>query len=213
MGSNDSPSPQQDPPWQAALLALTGAGSLFVVGYRWTNAQAAGNALPWLAETWFDRAVPFVPWSVLPYLSLNLIYALSFFLCANRLELAQHCKRLLTAQCVCFACFWLFPLHNPRVLPHIDGFLDLFWRELRAFDMAGNLAPSLHAATLVVVWDLLRKNSILSLPRRPLDAWFLLIAASTLTTWQHYVFDLVTGLALGFGCLLLFPCVPRRQGI
>lgn len=211
MGSNDTALAQHVLPWRAALIALAVVGSVFLVGYRWTNAMAQGNALPWRAETWFDHNVPFLPWTLLPYLSINVIYPLSFFLCANRIELAQFCKRLLAAQFTCFACFWLFPLHNERVFPPVDGFLGMLWKELQSFDMAGNLAPSLHAATLLVLWDLLRKNSIVAIPRWPLHAWFLLIAVSTQTTWQHYLFDLITGLGLGLGCVLLFPSVPRRQ--
>lgn len=211
MERNDIGLAQQDVPWRAALVALAVLGSFFLVGYRWTNEMAQGNALPWQAETWFDRKVPFLPWTLLPYLSVNLIYPLSFFLCANRGELVQFCKRLLTAQLTCFACFWLFPLHNERVFPSVDGFLGVLWKELQAFDMAGNLAPSLHAATLFVLWDLLRKNSIVAIPLWPLHAWFVLIAVSTQTTWQHYLFDLITGLGLGVGCVLLFPLVPSRQ--
>lgn len=211
MDRNDISQSGGDLPWRAALLSLAAVGTSFVVGYRWTNALAAADALPWLLETTLDRAMPFLPWTVLPYLSLNLLYPLSFFLCVGRSELVRHCKRLLTAQGVCFIGFWLFPLHNRREFPLVEGFLGVLWKELRAFDGAGNLAPSLHAATLVVVWDLLRRTSIVAVPRLPLDLWFLLIAISTLTTWQHYVFDLVTGLILGLGCVLLFPLVPSRK--
>lgn len=197
--------PSASPPWRAAFLMLAVIGSIFLIGYRWTNELAAGRALPWSFATGLDAHIPFLSWTLLPYLSINLVYPLSFFLCSEWGQLLQHGKRLLAAQLTCFACFLAFPLSNERAFPALEaGAMRLFWEPLQAFDMNGNLAPSLHAALLVILRDILLRNRILPVPRAAVEAWSVMLAISTLTTWQHYLFDLVSGLLLGWICTRLF---------
>ncbi len=75
---------------------------------------------------------------------------------------------------------------------------------LGGFDKPFNQAPSLHIALLVVIWDHLRGR----LPRKARllwHLWCLLIGVSVLTTWQHHVIDIPTGMLLGLSAVWLFP--------
>ena len=59
----------------------------------------------------WERHIPFLAWTIIPYWSINAFYGLSLFVCAERrAELDTHGRRLLTAQIVAVACFILFPL-------------------------------------------------------------------------------------------------------
>jgi membrane-associated phospholipid phosphatase len=87
--------------------------------------------------------------------------------------------------------------------PVVDGFWAIGFTPLHALDQPYNLAPSLHIALwtilLAVYWRHTR-----ALRRAAIVTWFVLIYASTLLTWQHQAFDVITGQALGLAALYLF---------
>ncbi len=66
-------------------------------------------------------------------------------------------------------------------------------------DRPYNQLPSLHVALCVIFW--------VSLPLSPwrmaLRAWLVLVAVSTLFTWQHHVLDVIAGCALGLATVAL----------
>jgi len=70
---------------------------------------------------------------------------------------------------------------------------------LKMMDQPFNLAPSLHAAFTVILSAKYAAH-INGLPRALLLTWFALVGLSTLTTYQHHAFDLVTGALLGIFC-------------
>ena len=152
----------------------------------------------------WERGVPFLAWTIVPYWSINLFYGLSLFVCRTRDEVHAHGRRLLTAQLVAVSCFLLFPLGFTFVRPDSDGIPGMFFAALTSFDKPFNQAPSLHIALLVILWDLYRRL----IPRSwhwLLHGWSLLIAVSVLTTYQHHFVDIPTGALLGLLCLWLWP--------
>jgi len=152
----------------------------------------------------WERQIPFLPWTILPYWLIDLLYAISLFLCADRLRLDNHAKRLLAAQVIAVSCFLLFPLRFSFERGPVDGPFGWFFELLGSFDRPFNQAPSLHIALLVLLWVVYLR----ALPRAwrwPLHGLFALIGASVLTTWQHHFVDVPTGLWLGWFCLWLFP--------
>jgi hypothetical protein len=82
------------------------------------------------------------------------------------------------------------------------------FRVLHGLDQPYNLAPSLHIAMAIILWDLYR-TKLRGWWRAIGAVWFMLIGISTLLTWQHHLVDVVAGGALGLGCLLI---VPARAG-
>ncbi len=176
----------------------------FYVTYGAANAVAARRVdVPSIVFEW-ERHVPFIDWTIIPYWSINGFYGVSLFICATRAELDTHVRRLLTAQGVAVVCFLLFPLRFTFQQPESHGLPAALFAALTSFDKPFNQAPSLHIALLVILWCLYDKH----LPRTSrwaLHLWFALVGVSVLTTYQHHFFDLPTGALLGIFCLWLWP--------
>jgi protein-tyrosine phosphatase/membrane-associated phospholipid phosphatase len=159
--------------------------------------------VPSIVFDW-ERAIPFLGWTIIPYWSINVFYGLSLFVCATRDELDKHGRRLLTAQVVAVLCFILFPLRLAFTQPGTDGLPGFLFAALTSFDRPFNQAPSLHIALLVILWVLYARH----IPRRALyllHPWFALVGVSVLTTYQHQFIDIPTGTLLGLFCLWLWP--------
>ena len=73
---------------------------------------AGGAARAEVGSVVFDweRGIPFLPWTIVPYWSIDAFYGLSLLVCTSKAELDNHARRLLTAQIVAVTCFILFPL-------------------------------------------------------------------------------------------------------
>lgn len=194
-------------PWGRAALLLALLGPFFFASYGfatwWTSRL---GEVPSLVFAWESR-IPLWPWTILPYWSVDLFYAVSFFICATRAELYTHAKRLLAAQVISVGFFLLFPLRFTFERPPIAGFFGDLFTALMQFDKPFNQAPSLHISLLLILW--LRYAAHLGkLGRLVLHVWFALIFLSVLTTWQHHFIDLPTGFLAGAVCIALFPDRP-----
>lgn len=191
-------------PWRAALAWLAFLGPFFYLSYGAANWLAAQrDDVTAIVFAW-ERATPFLAWTIIPYWTINLFYAASLFLCRDRHELGRHARRLLTAQVIAVTCFLLFPLTISFERPATDGLPGLMFTALTSFDQPYNQAPSLHIALLVILWDLYRR--ILPKAWLPvLHVWSLLIGVSVLTTYQHHFIDIPTGALLGWCCVWLWP--------
>ncbi len=179
-------------------------GSSFFVTYPLANFIASRrHGVPSVVFAW-ERHIPFVEWTIIPYWSIDAFYGLAFFVCRTRAELDALGRRLLTAQAVAFACFLLFPLKFAGPRPTAHGLPGLLFGALAKFDRPFNQAPSLHIAFLVILWRLY-DDHVPAAARYWLSAWFAIIGASVLTTYQHHFFDVPTGALLGLVCVWLWP--------
>jgi len=204
MSANEASAPGEPRPWKRALLWLALLGPFFFASYgfaTWVTAQRADVGA--IVFDW-ERHIPFVPWTILPYWSIDLMYGISLFACASRRELDTHGRRLLTAQLVAVTCFLAFPLRFTFERPETSGAFGWLFDVLGAFDKPFNQAPSLHIALLVILWALFARHTHGGW-RWVLHAWMALIGVSVLTTWQHHFIDLPTGALLGFFCLWMWP--------
>ena len=191
------------PPLKTSLLKLALVGALFYTSYGLSNHYAASLAyVPEIAFVW-ERNIPFWEWTILPYWSLNLMYAAAFFLCRDTREQNRYVARLVSAQIVATTCFMLFPLHFGWPKPPTDGLSGWLFDSLVAFDLPYNQAPSLHIALSIIVgafyWTRFPKI------RLPILLWQSLIALSVLTTYQHHFIDVPTGALLGWLVLWAIP--------
>ncbi|MEJ6328533.1 phosphatase PAP2/dual specificity phosphatase family protein [Stenotrophomonas maltophilia] len=191
-------------PWRRALLWLAVLGPFFFASYGFANWMAGRHdVVPVVVFDWETR-IPFVPWTIVPYWSIDLFYAVSFFLCRQRLELDRHALRLLSAQVIAVVCFLLWPLRFSFERPETAGAYGWLFEVLLGFDKPFNQAPSLHIVLLIVLWVKFA-HYLQGAWRLVLHAWALLIGISVLTTFQHHFIDIPTGLLVGWLCVWLWP--------
>lgn len=186
------------------MLALVSLGVFFYTSYGFTNWLAGRLAhVPSVVFAW-ERHVPFLAWTIIPYWTTNLFYAGSLFVCRGASELTVLTRRLLATQVVAVACFIAFPLKFSWGKPATSGLLGDLFTSLGAFDRPYNQAPSLHVALTVVL-------GATYLPRLPrwlwpvFSGWSALVIVSTMTTFQHHFIDLPTGALLGLLVLWALP--------
>lgn len=191
-------------PWKRGLAWLLLLVPFFFASYSFSNWLAAQRTDVGVIVFDWEHGIPFVPWSILPYWSIDLFYGLSLFIPRSRNELDAHVKRLFTAQIISVLCFIAFPLRFSFERPETSGVFGWLFDVLLGFDKPFNQAPSLHISLLVILWTLYA---------RYLTGWWLwllrLIAVSiglsVLTTYQHHFIDIPTGALVGCIAVLLFP--------
>lgn len=191
-------------PWRRALLWLVYLGPFFFASYGFANWVAAQRQVTDAVFFAWERQIPFLSWTVIPYWSIDLLYALSFFVCRDRAEVDRHGLRMLTAQIISVTCFLLFPLRFSFDRPATSGLSGALFDALLSFDRPYNQAPALHISLLVILW--VRYAPLLRASWGWLGhLWFALIGVSVLTTYQHHFVDIPTGALVGFLCLWLWP--------
>ncbi|MET0731507.1 MAG: phosphatase PAP2/dual specificity phosphatase family protein [Casimicrobiaceae bacterium] len=191
-------------PWRRALAWLAFLGPFFFATYAFANWTASlHTAVPSIVFDW-ERHIPFLPWTIVPYWIIDALYGISLFLCASKRELDTHALRLLTAQVVAVACFIAFPHRFTFAHPPADGVFGALFDVLLGFDRPFNQLPSLHIALAVILWTLYARKTR-GAPRVVVDVAFVMICASVLTTFQHHFIDIPTGFALGWLCVWLWP--------
>lgn len=188
------------------LIWALGMGALFFLVYGQVNAfTETRGALPRLAMPW-EHHIPFIPWFIVPYISLDIFFVLSFFQLKNRTELHRHTLRLGTAILVSAGLFLIYPMQFGSPRPSSSGLPHLLFEAL-SLDLPYNQCPSLHIALALILWPVIRrmaKGWLQSL----LAVWFVLIALSTLFTYQHHVIDLLGGVIAG---LFVLQAIPLRD--
>jgi membrane-associated phospholipid phosphatase len=155
-------------------------------------------------RTPIDTALPVVPIFVIPYVSLNpFVYAtLVIFLLFRTRIFQSACLAVISVMMISYAFYFL--AQSEVVRPVLLG-TDLFTRMIRgvyAGDNPFNDFPSLHTSVstiLAIHWW--RANRPLGIA---VSVWTALIVASTVLIKQHYIADLIFGLALAFGLCWLY---------
>jgi membrane-associated phospholipid phosphatase len=187
-----------------ALAWAVGGSAYFLSVYCFCNWIASlRTGVPGLYFGW-ELRFPFVAVMVVPYLSEDVFFFFSPFLCRTRDEMRRHGIRLILAINIAALFFLLFPLRIGWPREPVGGASGLLFDLLRALDRPYNLAPSLHLALLVLLWVVYCRRTH-GLLRIAIQIWLVLIGVSTVLTHQHHLIDVVTGLALGALCLYLVP--------
>jgi membrane-associated phospholipid phosphatase len=182
--------------WLNALFSIALAVAVYFVSsiYALLNHGPAVLNL----HTPIDSAIPVVPVFVIPYNSLQpYIYAtLLLFLLFRTKYFQSACLAMITVWMISYG-FYYF-LQSEVVRPVLTG-TDVFSRMVMAVysgDNAFNDFPSLHTSLstiLAIHW--MKVNKPLGII---LSIWTALIVASTLFIKQHYIADMIFGLALAF---------------
>ena len=157
----------------------------------------------------WERHIPFVPWMIVPYMSIDLFFVGAPFLCRTDEELNVLRKRIAFAIVTAGAFFLLFPLRFAFERPQVQGWLGAVFNGFRNFDQPFNLLPSLHITLRTILAATYAKHSngawrLLS------HIWFSLIGLSTVLTYQHHIADVIGGFILAGYCFYLFREFPVK---
>ncbi len=193
--------------WKRGALWLLFLGALFFIAYNYANGYTSTRTDVGVIVANWERSLPFVPWLMLPYMSIDLFYAASLFVFRKRKQLDRHALRLLLATVISLLGFLMFPLRFSFAVPKAEGFNGLLQAALLTFDKPYNQAPSLHISLLIVLWVMYAKK-LYGWARLALHAWFFAIGASVLLVYQHHFIDVWTGVLAGLACLYLIPDAP-----
>jgi hypothetical protein len=186
-----------------ALVASAGLSILFLVVYgacNWITSRRANVGTIYFE---WERVIPFVPFFILPYMSIDLFFIVAPFLCRTNRELSILMKRIATAISVSGICFLLLPLRFAFPRPHADGWLGALFDWFRGMDAPYNLLPSLHAALMLILVDVYFRHTH-GFARAAIMMWFALIALSPVLTYQHHVIDIAGGFVLAAFCFWFF---------
>lgn len=181
----------------------------YVVLYGLANWWTSRRSDVGLGVFEWERSIPFVGWTIVPYLSICGFFVLSFFVDTEPRALRLHVARLLLVLVVSVACYAAFPLRFTFERPLTDGAIGWMFDALMACDMPYNRAPSLHIGVLSVLWVRFAPHAR-GWAGLGLRAWFVMIAVSVLTTYQHHVLDVPAGAALGALAIALTAVLAER---
>jgi membrane-associated phospholipid phosphatase len=195
--------------WKNAIFSIVLAVGVYFTSqiyYALNHGPAVLNL-----HTALDSAIPVVPIFVIPYNSLQpYIYAtLILFLLFRTRYFQSACLAMITVWFISYG-FYYF-LQSEVVRPVLTG-TDTFSKmvmNVYAGDNAYNDFPSLHTSLstiLAIHW--VKVNKPLGIV---LSIWTALIVASTLLVKQHYIADMVFGLALAFALALLYTKLMVRK--
>jgi len=184
-------------------FALTLCTLVFIAVYNFCTWYASSlNDVPSFTFD-FEKSIPFMPLSIIPYMASGLFFCIVFFSCKNKNQLKILTWRMLFATVTAGIFFITVPLRfsfaKPEV-PHV--ILGLPFSFLEAFDSPFNQSPSLHIAFAFIFWSVFKG---ITKWRIFLMVWLILLGVSTLTTYQHHLIDILTGAILAHITFIIIP--------
>lgn len=177
------------------LLAVLGFNCLVY----WAAMALAENRAAYDLTTAFDRAVPFLPWTVSVYLVCYLFWGINYLLVGHlsKKEFYQFVTAELGCKMICFLIFVAMPTTNVRPEITGNGIWDQIMRWLYHADQPLNLFPSIHCLVSWFCYIPIRGDERIPRRYRIFSCVFaLMVCVSTQTTKQHYIADLVAGILL-----------------
>jgi membrane-associated phospholipid phosphatase len=148
-------------------------------------------------ELALDRAIPLQPIWTLVYSCLYLtLILLPIFLVRQEAHIRRTVYAFLTIWISAYAVFWFYPTIAPRSSDAVPGSGFAAWslRQLYEMDPPYNCFPSLHVAhsfaSAITCLHVHRRVGFAAI------AAACFVAVSTLFTKQHYVLDVIGGIAL-----------------
>ena len=164
-------------------------------------------------ELALDRAISLQPvWALIYGALYGFLIVLPVFVIREEEHIRRTVYAYLFIWITAYLCFLLYPTVAPRP-PHVtgDGFAAWGLRSLYSSDPPYNCFPSLHVAhSFVSALACLRIHRGVGIA-----AAFcaLLVGISTLYTKQHYVADVLAGIALAFIAYVVFLRRAPRDGV
>ena len=188
---------------------------LFVLGgYMLTERCAGWGPAHLLSLTAIDRAVPFMPWTGWIYATVFPFPLLAAALVRDDRGIRTILAAFIGVTTILFAVFLTYPTVYPR--PEWAGGGLIAWplAMIYRIDLPRNCLPSGHVTAAFLTAFSVRQ-------RRPrlgaaLVFWAAVISVSTLTTKQHYFWDVVAGVLLsaaGYEAARLYFAAPETRAL
>lgn len=154
-------------------------------------------------ETFLDKQIPLLSWSLAVYSAAYIFWSINYILCV-RISPSHACRFLsadLLAKGVCFFFYLALPTTNTRPEITGSGFFNIAMSFLYQIDSADNLFPSIHCLVSQFCFIGVRN-------RKEIPKWYQVlslfidfaICVSTLTTKQHVILDVIGGILLAEFC-------------
>jgi hypothetical protein len=151
-----------------------------------------------LPMSWIDHAVPFLPNTVWIYVSEYVFFITVYVTCRDMVNLNRYLYSFVVLQIVSCLIFWAWPTTYPRdqfPLPaDLNGLTYALFSSLRNADTPANCCPSLHVSSVYLSSFIFLDDQRKKFPY--FFGWGTAIAITTLTTKQHYLVDVITGLMM-----------------
>jgi membrane-associated phospholipid phosphatase len=187
------------PRFVESLRAAVFLGAVFGLGYGFTNWLSSHRDayVAWHHEC--ERQIPYCWWMIAPYVSMNALFSLAPFVCRNRRELRLLVRRTTLTIIAAAIVFLLWPSQLNWTRPAADSLPQAALQSLIDLDEPYNAFPSLHVALVLPMARAFRPVRR-GIWKELIRCWFVLIAASTVLTYQHHLLDSTAGLVLGLLC-------------
>ncbi len=152
-----------------------------------------------LPMTVVDQVIPFLPNTVWIYVSEYIYFGVIYLMCKNIVNLNRYLYAFLALQTTSVIIFFVWPTTYPRDLfpldaAQINSITYSVFSYLRTMDAPTNCCPSLHVSSVYLSSFVFLEEQEEKFPY--FFTWGTAIALSTLTTKQHYIIDVVTGLMM-----------------
>ncbi|MAO46968.1 MAG: hypothetical protein CL823_07445 [Crocinitomicaceae bacterium] len=148
----------------------------------------------------WELEIPLVPWTIIVYVSFYLLIALGFLSSRTINDLKEISGQMILAATLAAVIFLVFPGELGYDRTAEVGVFASVYEALFALDGPVNMYPSLH-----ITFSFVAAGFITSLTKKlwwqiGVWVWFIAICFSIILVHQHHLFDLVTGVLLGWGC-------------
>jgi hypothetical protein len=183
----------------ACVIALAVVQTL---GY-WTVNHRVSTSSSTLPLTALEASIPFVPLTVWPYLAMLASELVLPLFVRKRGEFLRLLVGYAIAMTIAFTIYAVWPTHYPRPPQPLDDTVSAWaYRWLVTLDTPECCLPSGHVIVPALAsWSAYRDR------RRIWPIMLVLVLTpSVLTTKQHYIADVVAGLALAASAI----CIARR---
>lgn len=167
-----------------------------------------------------DRRIPFLPHLVWVYVSEYLFFIVIYLSVREMRNLSRFIYGFLSLQVFSVIIFWLLPTTYPRDLfplpANLDPVTHAVFTLLRKADAPTNCCPSLHVSSVYLSALIFLHEQRKKLPFYL--GWATAISLSTLATKQHYLVDVLAGMALAlifywiFNHRIRYREIPRQLG-
>ena len=212
-----APMTPRPPSWPTLGRLTAGvSGALFVAlvffpVYLGSATLTASRASHWRPYLQWELGIPFVPFMVVPYLSMFLLFLLPPFQLDEE-ELLALAARLAVLSLLGGMVFLAFPARLGFAPRSDAGIWQSIYSGIYRIDGPFNTVPSFH---VIYTTSILLAMAEVATPtwRRVYLAWLVVVPASAVLTHRHHLLDVATGLALALAAPSLVPLGRRLTSL